>query len=179
MSLYITRHGQTPWNAQGKLCGRTDIGLTQYGEEQARKVAEEVAGHPIDRVIASPLKRAYRTAEIICRRCGLPLSTDDRLMEWDFGECSGEDVQSAQVVFLKSNLAYRFPGGESAIDVAHRAYGLLDEIRALYPDENVLLVSHGGVCRAINTYFSNVRNDDFIDTLIGNCELKKYEFGER
>ena len=67
MKFYVTRHGQTPWNRENKVCGTTDIGLDEIGMEQARETARKLKDVPLDRVICSPLLRARQTAQLICQ----------------------------------------------------------------------------------------------------------------
>ena len=64
--------------------------------------------------------------------------------------------------------------GESLIQLAHRVYSALDDIIAEYRDKNVLIVSHGGVCRVIETYFNNMTTDEFSGWFMGNCQLIEY-----
>lgn len=87
--LYVTRHGQTPWNVENIICGRTDVPLTDMGQEQACEAGRVLArdGVKFDRIIASPLMRAQKTAELIAREVGFDKSaveTDERIIEFDF-----------------------------------------------------------------------------------------------
>lgn len=66
MKLYIARHGETTWNAQNKVSGRTDVPLTEKGMEQARRLAERMSGLPIDVIFASPLQRAPSYGGMYC-----------------------------------------------------------------------------------------------------------------
>lgn len=85
--LYVTRHGETTWNAQGLVCGRADVPLTEKGQMQAQKLAEKVVDLPvpITKIIHSPLQRARDTAQAVADRLSLPLTVDERLVEMDFG----------------------------------------------------------------------------------------------
>lgn len=73
--LYFTRHGETFWNVENKICGATDIALTPKGRAQAAALGQRLqsAGLPIDLVLASPLSRAAETARILAEAAGLPL----------------------------------------------------------------------------------------------------------
>lgn len=64
--IYIVRHGQTDWNLEGRYQGRTDIDLNETGIKQAEKIRQELKSVKFDKVFSSPLKRAYKTAQIIC-----------------------------------------------------------------------------------------------------------------
>lgn len=65
MKFYVVRHGQTDWNAEGRIQGKTDIELNETGIEQARQLKELIKDYNIDLIISSPLKRTRKTAEII------------------------------------------------------------------------------------------------------------------
>ena len=62
MKVLLARHGETPWNAEGRYQGQRDIALSPVGEDQARKLGQRLAGVDITRAVASPLTRARRTA---------------------------------------------------------------------------------------------------------------------
>ena len=176
MKIFSARHGETQWNKQNKICGRTDILLTQKGKEQAEKLAKEVQKHDIDIIISSPLKRAQQTSEIVSKVCGASIITDYRLIEQDYGIYEGADRKDFSFLESKKHFAYKYPNGESMMQVAQRVYELLDEIKGNYSDKNVLLISHGGVCRIINTYFKDMTNDEFYNYTLNNAELEEYCF---
>lgn len=175
MKLYVTRHGETSWNVENKVCGVTDVELTEKGREQARELAEAVNSRHIDIIISSPLKRAVETSRIIAEGRDIPILTDQRLTEQDYGIYEGVDRKDERFLANKRNFAYRYPGGESMMQVAHRTYGLIEELREKYPDKTVLLVCHGGVCRVMNTYFRDMTNDEFFYYSLVNCMLEEYE----
>lgn len=72
--------------------------------------------------------------------------------------------------------AIKYPNGESMLQVAQRIYNLIDEIKEKYSSKNILLISHGGVCRIIHTYFHDISNEEFYKYVLGNCEIKVYNF---
>lgn len=187
--LYVTRHGQTPWNVENIICGRTDVLLTDVGREQARAAGRALAreGVKFDRIIASPLKRAQETACLIAREVGFgedAIETDERIIEFDFGEFEGIDCDSELYLSYKPELALGFPGGESALKVAQRTYNLIDELKQRAhvradegrPEENILLVCHGSTARVINAYFEPMSIDDYTTWVLGNACIKKYDF---
>lgn len=176
MRLYAARHGQTEWNVLWKVCGRTDIPLTDEGLSQARELALEAEKHPIDVIIASPMLRARQTAQAVADRLNIPVLTDDRLIEQDYGIYEGAHRKDPGFLHCKRNFATRYPGGESMLDVAARAYPLLDEIKEKYPDKNVLLVCHGGVLRLVRTYFEDMTNEEFFGYSEKNATLLCYEY---
>ena len=175
MKLYVARHGETEWNAQGRICGRTDIPLTERGEAQAKALAEKLAGKGIDLIIASPMIRARQTAAAVSQEIGIPVVTDDRLIEQDYGIYEGKDRLDAGFLTNKRRFAYRYPGGESMLDVAHRVYGLLEELKEAHPGKTILLVCHGGVCRIVRTYFEDMTNEEFSCYSEANANAREYE----
>ena len=152
MKLYVTRHGETTWNAANKVCGRTDVDLTERGREQARALGEKLR-----REIGEP-----------------PLSVDERLIEQEYGVYEGKDRKDPGFLANKRQFAFRYPGGESMMQLAHRLYSLLEELREGDPEETVLLVCHNGVCRVLNTYFRDVTNEEFFHYELPNCGLEEY-----
>ena len=174
MNLYIARHGQTIWNAQNKVCGITDVDLTEKGIEQAKALAKLAADKKLDIIISSPLKRAVTTAQVVAERCNVPMEIDERLIEQNYGIYEGVDRKDEAFLNNKKNFAYKYPGGESMMQVAYRVYGLLEELKSKYADKNVLLVSHGSVCRIINTYFKDMTNEEFFNYTLENGKVEEY-----
>ena len=175
MKLYVARHGETEWNALNKICGRTDIPLTERGLEQAKLLAANMADKQLDVIIASPMIRAQQTAAAVSESIDVPVLTDERLIEQNFGDFEGLDRGTPEYLANKRQFAYRYPGGESQMDVAYRVYGLIEELKGKYPDKNVLLVCHGGVCRSVRTYFVDMTNDEYFLYSEENAAAKVYE----
>ena len=89
MKIYFIRHGETDWNIVKRLQGATDIPLNENGEALARETAEGLKEIPFDMVFTSPLKRAYRTAEIVKGNREIPLIIEERIREICFGDYEG------------------------------------------------------------------------------------------
>ena len=88
-TLLLVRHGETDWNAEGRLQGHTDRPLNDYGRTQARRLAEQLHGDGIAAIYASDLVRARETAEILSERLGLPVLLDADLRERNWGSWEG------------------------------------------------------------------------------------------
>jgi probable phosphoglycerate mutase len=174
MKLYVTRHGQTKWNAENKICGITDIDLSDKGIEQAEQVAAKLTDCKIDIIIASPLKRARQTAQIISDTIGCDIIIEDRLVEHNYGIYEGVTRESLEFKYARQQFPCKYPEGESIFQVVYRIYSLIEEIKTKYQNKTILLVSHGGVCRVLNTYFNDLSNEEYYDYVMGNCELKEY-----
>lgn len=175
MKLYVARHGQTRWNAENKVCGRTDQPLTAVGIAQAEALAEKASGLGIDLILSSPLQRAHTMAQIVADRCGAELQVENRLIEQNYGIFEGVDRKNPDFLANKRQFAVRYPGGESMMDLAGRVYPLLREIREAYPEKTVLLACHGGVCRVIRTFFVPMTNEEYFAYSPENCSLECYE----
>lgn len=175
MKLYVARHGETEWNRLNKVCGRTDSPLTDKGLQQAQLLAERLDSCSIDVIIASPLSRAQETARAVAERKHLPVLTDERLIEQDYGVYEGVQRDDRDFLNNKRMFAYRYPGGESMMDIARRTYDLIIETRETYPDSSVLFVCHNGICRVICNYFMDMTNEEYFGFSQDNCGYNIYE----
>ena len=175
MRLLVTRHGQTTWNVLNKVCGRTDAPLTELGRQQAQALAEKTRDLGIDLIISSPLQRALDTAKAVAAVSGAPIITDDRLIEQDYGIYEGVDRKDNGFQSNKRMFAYRYPQGESMMQLAARVYGLLEDVKVKYADKTVLLVCHNGICRVIHSYFCDMTNEEFATFSMDNAGLAQYE----
>lgn len=176
MKIYSTRHGQTAYNKQEIILGTTNIALDETGVMQAEMLAERIKklGN-IDVMIVSPMKRAMTTAKAVADKCGISMIIDDRLREWDYGEYEGKSRFTEGFAENKINFGVRMgKSGESLLQLSHRVYTALDDIINRYRDKNVLIVSHGGVCRVIETYFNDMTTDEFANWFMDNCGLIEY-----
>jgi broad specificity phosphatase PhoE len=142
-TLLLVRHGETDWNADGRLQGQTDRPLSDFGRRQARKLAEELAGERLDAIYSSDLSRARETAEIVGERLGLPVEIDAGLREKDWGTWEGlTAVERDRVEFV----------GESTQAHQARMLRALRRISERHPgEERVLVVTHGGSMRRVQT----------------------------
>lgn len=176
MKIYATRHGQTEWNALDKICGITEVELTETGRAQAHELAEKAAEKgDIDIIICSPMKRARETAAAVAERIHKDIVIDERLIEWNYGSYEGRHRSAEGFTPAKAEFGCKMPdGGESLLQLAHRVYSAIDDAREKYPDKNVLFVCHGGVCMVIETYFNDMTTDEFLHFFMGNCELREY-----
>ena len=168
--IYVVRHGETEWNAINKVLGRTDIPLNDRGIEQAEEIARSLKDIKIDVFLCSPLSRARQTADAISGETGMPYKTDDRLIEHDFGIFEGANRFDEGYQNAKREYFVRYPGGESFFDLAARVYPLIKELEG----KNALLVTHGGICRIIRSYFEDMGNEEFVQFSQGNCEVRMY-----
>ncbi|MET8868213.1 histidine phosphatase family protein [Nonomuraea sp. NPDC004580] len=147
--LVLVRHGETVWHAENRYAGISDVELTQRGREQAAELASWAAGAGLTAVWASTLTRARITAQAAADRAGLPVRTDERLRELDFGQ--GEGLTSAEMKarFPEARAAFEadpagnpLPGSEDPYEAAGRFTAALDDIAAAHSGGRVLVVAH-------------------------------------
>jgi len=145
--VYLIRHGETGWSATLRHTSYTDVGLTAAGERQAAALATALAGHRFAAVLASPRRRALRTAEL----AGLVVTdVDDRLSEWNYGEYEG--ITTAEIRQHRPDWVLwtdGAPGGESPAQVGARLDAVLDRVRPLLAGGDVALVAHGHALRVL------------------------------
>ncbi|MGZ4333443.1 MAG: histidine phosphatase family protein [Gaiellaceae bacterium] len=141
-TLLLVRHGETDWNADGRLQGHTDRPLTDYGRRQAKQLAAELEGEELEAIYSSDLTRARETAEIVGERLGLPVVLDPDLREKDWGTWEGlTAVERDRVEYV----------GESTQAHQERILGALRRITEQHPSGRVLVVTHGGSMRRVQT----------------------------
>lgn len=165
--VFLARHGQTPWHAENRYTGTSDIPLTATGHEQAERLAAWAAGREIARVLTSPLRRAVDTAAPAARALGVGVDTDERIREVDFGAGEGltrpemaEAFGDELAAFLAAPAHHPLPGGERGVDAVARAWPALRELGA--PDAPVtLLVGHSTLLRLLLCRMLGIPLDDY------------------
>ncbi|MDO4556152.1 MAG: histidine phosphatase family protein [Lachnospiraceae bacterium] len=176
--FYFVRHGQTIWNVENKICGATDIDLTDLGHKQAQETGKEIVkqGLKIDEILYSPLMRAAKTADYISKITGIPARAEERLKEQNFGRYESTERNGAEFQQAKTHFAERYDGGESMLHLAQRIYNLLDDIKKESDTKTYLLVAHNGIARVVESYFREMSNEEFAGFGVKNCEVRRYEF---
>ena len=177
MKLLVVRHGRTDWNDMHKVQGIADIELNEKGKEQARQTAEILKDKKIDLIICSPLIRTRQTAEIINEDRNIEIIYDKRIQERDFGEFEGlnKDIFGFYD-FWTYNKNIKYEKAENVQDFFKRIYTFLDEIKEIHKGKNVLLVLHGGVSVALDSYFNGLPpENEPTSNAMKNCEVREYE----
>lgn len=146
-TYYLVRHGEAENNVLGILNAtvKGEYSLTEKGRKQIKTLASALRDENIDFIVASPLRRAAETAEILKSALTVPLSFDMRLCEPQFGSFEGKDIQSF-LDFMKEH------GGRTVGDIELRIEGYMDirervrsfllAINETFQGKNVLIVSH-------------------------------------
>jgi phosphoserine phosphatase len=158
MRILLARHGETPWNAEGRYQGQEDIPLSPVGEKQAGLLGERLRDVRIDRAVSSPLARAYRTAQLALGETRAPmLTTDKGLMEIAHGTWEGllaSEIHASDPERLRdwrdAPDTVQMPGGESLHQVFARAWQALAwACEGLGAHDTLLVVAHDAVNRVI------------------------------
>jgi len=154
MVLYLVRHGETTYNAEGRIQGQSDAPLSALGHRQSRAVAEALSTTAIEAIYSSPLRRALESAAPIAERLGLPVRADPRLMELDAGLFEGRlrselatEYAAELARWLSGDDDFAIPGGESRRQLAHRGCEALRAIAAA-GHRQAVIVTHGGLLSA-------------------------------
>lgn len=155
--ILLVRHGETPWNQEGRQQGRRDIALSELGRSQARALGSRLADQPLTRAVASPLARARETAEIALGDRKTLLALDPGWMEIDHGAWEGLLQEEIEARFPEDQLAWRLTpqvarptGGEGFSEVLTRAQDSLRRAcSGLGEEDTLLVVTHDGVTRAL------------------------------
>ncbi len=156
-TLLIVRHGETDWNKEERFRGRTDLPLNDHGRCQVEAVAKRIGlEYRPTAIYSSRLQRAVQTAGAIAKVTGLPVETDDGLLDLDYGDFAGLTWPEAEAKFpevyhnwMNAPHIVRFPHGESLADVSARASGLISRLAERYPATQVVLTTHVMVCRVL------------------------------
>ncbi len=174
--VYFVRHGQTIWNVENKICGATDIALTELGHKQAVETGKKILeqGIKADEILYSPLIRAKDTALHIAEITGIPAREEARLKEQNFGKYESTPRDGAEFREAKKQFVNCYEGGESMLHLAQRIYNLLDEVAA--SDKNYILVAHNGIARVVQSYFYEMTNEEYAAFGVANCAVVRYEF---
>ncbi len=144
--IFLIRHGETEWSLSGQHTGRTDIPLTEQGEQDARKLAEPLRAVRFSGVFTSPRQRARRTCELVGLDAVAEIEPD--LAEWDYGDYEGQRTVDIRKGRPDWNL-FRdgCPRGESPAQVFDRADRLIARLRAM--EGNIAAFSHGHFGRVV------------------------------
>ena len=155
MLLTLIRHGPTEWNATRRFQGRTDVALSKLGRAHAAAIADALREERIDALYSSDLSRALETARPVAAAHAIPVLSDARLREFDFGAWEG--LTWDEIVAANPHLAgrgstaaklYAPQGGESFAEVRRRIESFISEARARHSGGRIAVVTHAGPLHA-------------------------------
>ena len=179
--VLLVRHGQTP--TTGKvLPGRAPgLHLADTGRQQAQNVAERIADlqtdqRPVAAVYASPLERTQETAAPISKALGRRTRRHAGLIEADFGQWTGAKLAALYKLpewrtVQRNPSGFRFPGGESFIEMQTRICGAIQKLCGAHPGETIVAVSHADPIKAAVAHAMGTHLDLFQRIVISPCSV--------
>ena len=185
--IIFVRHGETDWNATGRLQGQHDTPLNAVGRQQARRAAQRLASEPVRALYSSDLARAVETATIIGDPLGLTVVTSPRLRERQYGAWEGLTAAEIQAGYPEQYAQWRTrstdfapPQGESRNVLLTRALAELQTIARRHTREMVVVVTHGGLCYVLINHILGSGDGDRREFTFGNASIHTLEMtGDR
>lgn len=186
LRLILARHGQTEENVRQLIQGQMNVPLDEQGREQAHQLAHRLSGEPLTAIYSSPLKRAWETAQCVASQHALPVTSDARLMEANYGIWQGlswKEVRARhRLPFAEWSLDRdRVPeGAETLTQVKDRIMDFLGELRRRFQKQEaaVLVVSHGGPIRALLSLGFGIDLMLGFNLQVDNASLSELSFSE-
>ena len=180
--ILLVRHGETDWNAAGRIQGHSDTPLNAAGRQQARRAAQRLAPEPVRALYSSDLARAFETAMIIGEPLGLTVVTSRRLRERQYGAWEGLTAAEIQARYPEQFTMWRArstdfapPQGETIRQLLTRALAELQTIARRHLNEMVVVVTHGGFCYVLINHILGSVNGDRREFTIDNASIHTLE----
>jgi broad specificity phosphatase PhoE len=184
--FYFIRHGETEWNAEGRLCGRTDVPLSEVGRRQAQLLAARLEAVPVEALYSSPLGRALETARQIGLAIGHESVVDRRLVELNYGAWEGRTFDEIK---RSTPAAYRDwdadparlapPEGETGLQLVERLTPFLAELALRHQQGKVVVVCHKTVCRLLACHIMGISPAEYRKRIpMDNAALNVFETRE-
>lgn len=176
-TVLLVRHGQT--TTTGKLLpGRAKgLHLADLGREQADRAAARIAELPaVAAIYTSPLERTRETAAPIAAARGLKPIVDKGLLECDFGDWTGQELKQLVrtkewTTIQRTPSAFRFPNGESFLEMQHRMVGTIDRLKSAHPGATIVCVSHADPIKVTLAHALGTHLDQFQRLVINPCSI--------
>lgn len=175
--VLLMRHGETPWNREGRVMGRREVGLDEQGRAQVRAACCLLKGVRPRLIFTSPLRRAHESAELVAASLGgMAVVADSRLVEVAYGYWEGMTYD--QLLHDEQYLDYRRrpldfapPGGETIYDVQARGLAAVNAAVGRAEGGSVLVVSHGDIIRTVLCHFAGMALGEFRRLRVDNASL--------
>jgi probable phosphoglycerate mutase len=182
--LCLVRHGETAWNAEGRVQGQLDIPLSEIGRRQARAVASVLAGEKFAAIYSSDLVRVRQTAQPIADLLKVEVLLDKNLRERHYGAFQGltyadakERMPQDYARFRDKDPEFAFENGESLKDFDRRARQCVKSLADRHPGASVLVFTHGGVLEMVYRHATRRGLSTPRDFEIPNAALNRLEIG--
>ncbi len=180
-NIYIVRHGVTNYNQENRFQGQLDIPLNDEGLAQVAKLGNYFQKRPVDVIYSSDLKRAYQTAEAIARAKDLQIRILPGLREVNVGKLEGmtwAEVKENYPNWVKSGHNHGYPGGETRLDIENRVKNTWEYIAKRHSNENVVLVSHGGIIKSLICLLLGINNENRSRFVIDNSSVTRIIYND-
>ena len=173
MELYIIRHGETNMGKK-ELIATEEEPLNENGIIQAKKIGEDLRKLDIHTIYCSPIERAKHTLELFNLDKNIPVIIDERIKERNMGIYENIPFKNLDWnIFWNYNSDLKYPELETMKSVYERVKKFIDEIKL--QNKNVLLVTHGGISRAIYWYFNGIPKNGNSSNINENCKIYEYD----
>lgn len=152
--LYLTRHGETEYNAKGLEMGQLDIPLSAHGRKQAEALSSRLETIPLDAVYSSPLKRSHETAKTIASHHEIRVKSKLELRERSYGDIEGEKIATIREHLREEATnwsEWKPPNGETRAEAVSRARPVVESLCEQHPDGRIVVVSHSGINKGLIT----------------------------
>ena len=182
-TLHLVRHGESEWNAAGRVQGQSNSNLSDLGQRQAEATGKALVNKPLSALYASDLDRAQQTAAQIRAHTDLDVQTDPRLRETDFGDWEGlrwteiETQYATELTAIGGEGGHKIviPGGESRAQTLERAKDVLSSLADKHAGEQIVAVSHGGLIAYFLRYVLGMSLDGRGPFKTENCSINTFE----
>jgi broad specificity phosphatase PhoE len=178
--LFLSRHGETDWNAEGRFQGHSDQPLNEHGRAQARGLAHRLEKVKLTAIYASDLQRSRETAAIVAAPHEIEVVSLPELREVDVGEWSGLTREEIAERWPERSRAWREGGrgwtqGESYEEMAARVIACLDRLAREHDGGRILYVGHGGTLRGVLAHARGVSYVQYrqLHPTIANCSVHR------
>lgn len=184
--LLLVRHGESTWNRERRVQGQLDPPLTERGQEQAREIADRLAGHGVVAMYCSDLRRVQQTARPIAEAVDAEPVTVVDLREISLGEWEGKTSDELEAEYPEAWDQWtrrpswdQVPGGEGQAAFEQRVHRAVDAMFAANPVGDILCVTHGGVIQVALSRVVGRSVDGIFPFLIENCSLSVFQRTQR
>jgi 2,3-bisphosphoglycerate-dependent phosphoglycerate mutase len=182
----VVRHGETTWNADGRIQGQLDAPLNARGREQAQALGRALADEKIDELWSSDLVRAMDTAKAMRVAARLGIKEDTRLRERHFGILQGLLYADAEAQYPERLAGYHksapdedFVSGESLTDFYRRASGFFVSLaEATPPNRTIAVATHGGVVSCLYRFANQIPLGEQRTWALPNAAINEFVFDE-
>ena len=182
MRLTILRHGETDWNASQRIQGQQDVPLNERGLAQAQAAAAYLQTQDFDALYSSDLRRAVDSALPVSRALNVSIQTDKNLREWKLGILEGllrteaaEQHPQVYQIYNQQQPDGLIPQGETIRERYQRSTQAIEALCAKHPEQQVLLVTHGGILDNWYRYVNQIPLEAPRDWVLNNAGISQFE----